>query len=191
MTPMLCFNAPSNRSTLWKLNTIFERLLYAFAHKGRLDSLVDIATATAWKIEKRWFGLRQRRQNNLCSKDSRPALKPTQFSMQWISGVLRTPEVKRSKNGTGHSPCIVPSVRMVGLFAYMHSQHPKRQFYLLHIWTGAWCRWLRHSAASRKDVGSNIDWVTEIFHWNNPFGRTVVLVSTQPLREMSNRNISW
>ena len=191
MTLMLCSNAPSNRSTSWKLNTIFERLLYAFAHKGRLDSLVDIATVTSWTREKRWFGLRQRQRNNLCSKDSLPTLKPTQFSVQWISGVLRTPEVKRSENGPGHSPYIVPSVRMIGLLAHMSSEHPKRQFYLLHIWMGAWCRWLRHSATSRKDAGSILDWVTEIFHWNNFFARTVTLLSTQPLTEMSKRNISW
>jgi len=108
MTPMLCFNAPSNRSTFWKLNTIFDGILYAFAHKGRMDSLVDIETVTAWTIEKRWYGLRQRRWNNLCSKDSRPALKPTQFSMHWIPGVLRTPEVKRPENGACHSPHKVP-----------------------------------------------------------------------------------
>jgi hypothetical protein len=28
-------------------------------------------------------------------------------------------------------------------------------------------------------------------HWNNPFGRTMALGSTQPLTEMSTRNISW
>jgi hypothetical protein len=30
-----------------------------------------------------------------------------------------------------------------------------------------------------------------IFHWHNPSGRTVALGSTQPLTEMSTRNISW
>jgi hypothetical protein len=30
-----------------------------------------------------------------------------------------------------------------------------------------------------------------IFHWHNPSSRTVVLGPTQPLREMSTRNISW
>jgi hypothetical protein len=29
------------------------------------------------------------------------------------------------------------------------------------------------------------------FDWHNPFGRTVALGSTQPLTEMSTRNISW
>ena len=31
----------------------------------------------------------------------------------------------------------------------------------------------------------------EIFYWHNPSGRTIVLESTQPLTEMSTRNISW
>ena len=30
-----------------------------------------------------------------------------------------------------------------------------------------------------------------IFHWRNPSGRTVALGSTQPLTEMSTKNISW
>jgi hypothetical protein len=30
-----------------------------------------------------------------------------------------------------------------------------------------------------------------IFHWHDPSGRTMILGSTQPLREMSTRNISW
>jgi hypothetical protein len=29
------------------------------------------------------------------------------------------------------------------------------------------------------------------FHWHNPVGRTMALGSTQPLTEMSTRNISW
>ena len=33
--------------------------------------------------------------------------------------------------------------------------------------------------------------VITIFHWHNPFGRTMVLGSTQPLTEMSTRNTSW
>jgi hypothetical protein len=33
--------------------------------------------------------------------------------------------------------------------------------------------------------------VTEIFHSNNPSGRTMFLGLTQPLTEMSTRNISW
>jgi hypothetical protein len=54
-----------------------------------------------------------------------------------------------------------------------------------------WRSWLRHCATSRKVAGSIPDGVTGMFHWHNPFGRTMALGSTQPLTEMSTRNISW
>ncbi len=47
--------------------------------------------------------------------------------------------------------------------------------------------WMRHCATSRKFAGSIPDGVTG----HNPSGRTVALRSTQPLTEMSTRNISW
>jgi hypothetical protein len=34
------------------------------------------------------------------------------------------------------------------------------------------------------------DGVSGFFHWHNPVGRTMALGSTQPLTEMSTRNIS-
>jgi hypothetical protein len=45
--------------------------------------------------------------------------------------------------------------------------------------------------ALRYKQGSIPDGVIRIFHWHNPFGRTMALGSTQPLTEMSTRNISW
>ena len=48
-----------------------------------------------------------------------------------------------------------------------------------------------HCATNRKVAGSIPDGVIGIFHWCNPSGRTVNLWSTQPLTEMSTRNISW
>jgi hypothetical protein len=42
-----------------------------------------------------------------------------------------------------------------------------------------------------KVAGSIPDGVIGIFHSYNPVGRTVALGSTQPLTEMSTRNISW
>ena len=57
---------------------------------------------------------------------------------------------------------------------------------------GTWWRsWLRHCTASRKVVGSIPDDVIGIFHWHNPSGHTMALGLTQPLTEMSTRNISW
>ena len=52
-----------------------------------------------------------------------------------------------------------------------------------------WRSWLRHCATSRKVAGSIPDGVIAIFHCHNPSGRTVALVSTQPLTEMSTRSI--
>jgi len=47
------------------------------------------------------------------------------------------------------------------------------------------------SATSRKVAGSIPDGVTGIFHWHNLSGRTMALGLTQPLTEMSTRDISW
>ena len=46
-------------------------------------------------------------------------------------------------------------------------------------------------ATSRKVAGSIPDDVIEIFHLHNPSVRTMALGLTQPLTEMSTRNISW
>ena len=54
-----------------------------------------------------------------------------------------------------------------------------------------WCSWLRHCATNGNVAGSIPDGVIGIFHWHNPSGRTMALGSTQPLTEMSTRNISW
>ena len=40
-------------------------------------------------------------------------------------------------------------------------------------------------------AGSIPDDVTGILHWHNPSGRTKTLGSTQPITEISKRNISW
>jgi len=58
-------------------------------------------------------------------------------------------------------------------------------------WGTRWRIWLRHCTTSRKVSGSIPDGVTGIFHWHNPSGRTMALGLTQPLTEMSTRNISW
>ena len=52
-------------------------------------------------------------------------------------------------------------------------------------------QWLRCCATNRKVAGSIPAGVSGIFHWHNPSDRTVALGSTQPLTEMSTRNISW
>jgi len=50
---------------------------------------------------------------------------------------------------------------------------------------------LNHCATSWKVAGSIPDGVIGSFHLHNPSGRTMALGSTQPLTEMSTRNISW
>jgi hypothetical protein len=61
----------------------------------------------------------------------------------------------------------------------------------VHLQVTRWRSWLRHCATSRKVAGSILDGTTDIFHWYNPYGRTMALGSTQPLTEMSTMNISW
>ena len=51
--------------------------------------------------------------------------------------------------------------------------------------------WFTHRATSRKVASSIPDHVTAIFHWYNISGRTMALDSTQPLTEMSTRNMAW
>jgi hypothetical protein len=51
-------------------------------------------------------------------------------------------------------------------------------------------QWLRYCATNQRVADSFPD-VIGIFHWHNPSDRTMVLGSTQPLTEMSNRSISW
>jgi hypothetical protein len=56
----------------------------------------------------------------------------------------------------------------------------------LLIICGTWCRsWLRHCATSLKVTVSIPDVVTGLFHWHNPSGHTMAMVSTQSQTEMS------
>jgi len=50
---------------------------------------------------------------------------------------------------------------------------------------------LRHCTTSWNVVGSIPDGVLGVFHGHNPSGRTMALGLSQPLTEMSTRNISW
>jgi hypothetical protein len=52
-------------------------------------------------------------------------------------------------------------------------------------------QWLRNCATNRKVAGSIQDGVIGIFHLHNRSVRTIALGSTQPLTEMSTKNISW
>jgi hypothetical protein len=50
---------------------------------------------------------------------------------------------------------------------------------------------VRYCATNQKVAGSIPDDVMEFFIDINPCDRTMALVSTQPLKEMSTRSISW
>ena len=54
-----------------------------------------------------------------------------------------------------------------------------------------WRSRLRRCATSRKVAGSIPGGVIGFFHWHNPSGRTMALRSTQPVTEMSTRDVSW
>jgi hypothetical protein len=49
--------------------------------------------------------------------------------------------------------------------------------------------WLKHYATSQKVVGSIPDEVIGFFNWPNPSNRNMVLGLTQPITEMSTRNL--
>jgi hypothetical protein len=49
--------------------------------------------------------------------------------------------------------------------------------------------WLRHYITRRQVAGSNPHEITGFFNWPNPSSRTMVLGPTQPLMEMSTRNL--
>ena len=57
-------------------------------------------------------------------------------------------------------------------------------------WATQWHSWLRHSTTIQKVTGSIPDFI-EIFHGHNFLVHTVAMGSTQPLTEMSTRNIFW
>jgi hypothetical protein len=59
------------------------------------------------------------------------------------------------------------------------------------IWGFQLHSWLRHCATSQKVTGSIPDGVIGISHLHNLSGRTMTLWLTQPLTEMSTKNISW
>ena len=64
---------------------------------------------------------------------------------------------------------------------------------LLRLFSGGtrWRSWFSHCDTSRKVADSIPGGFTGVFHWHNPSGRTVALGLTQPLTEMSTRDISW
>ena len=67
----------------------------------------------------------------------------------------------------------------------------KRTHQVSPKYTWLWRCWPRHCATKRKVAGSIPVGVIAIFHWHNPSGRTMTLALSEPLTEMSTRNITW
>jgi len=61
---------------------------------------------------------------------------------------------------------------------------------MLYNWVTRWGSWLRHCATSEKVAGSIPEGVIGIFHWHTS-DRSIAQGLTQPLIEMSTRDISW
>ena len=70
-------------------------------------------------------------------------------------------------------------------FDFTH-QHSSKEHTHTHTYIYIW-----HCDTNRKVTGSIPGGVIRFFHWHNPSGRTMALGLTQPLTEMSTRNISW
>jgi hypothetical protein len=93
------------------------------------------------------------------------------------------------------SNLIPPTWRAWSLYLYHQAQGvpvipPNTGFPFRHLLRVIWyCSWLRHYAASQKATGSIPDEVIGIFKWPNPSSPTIALWSTQPLTEMSTRNL--
>ena len=105
-----------------------------------------------------------------------------------FSHLLRVSACKRP-SGENSKKCLDVTVYIVNVMRYqLHGT-----FILITKYRGGmrWRSWLRHCATSRKVAGSSPNGVIGILHWHNLSGHTVALGSTQPLTEMSTRNISW
>jgi hypothetical protein len=90
------------------------------------------------------------------------------------------------------SQIIFPSIeteKLTQSWGVRHYLSMRLEIYLNN--TGGTRSWLRHCATSRKVAGSIPDGFIGIFYWHNPSGRAMALGLTQPLTEMSTRNISW
>ena len=62
---------------------------------------------------------------------------------------------------------------------------------LLTTWRNAVAQLVEALCYKSEGTGSISDGVIGNFHWHNPSGRTMAQEMTQPLTEMSTRNISW
>jgi hypothetical protein len=86
---------------------------------------------------------------------------------------------------------IVPAKFFPAVIPTYYSLSPKIVVYFcvyfFQAWYTRWRSWFSHYATSRKVAVSIPDGAIGIFHWHNPSGRTMVLGTTQLLREINTR----
>ena len=118
-----------------------------------------------------------RTETNYMNRTSNIGVNRTGWSCSFTTVLLRPTETKL------HSPQRISlNIRNMPYVEVQTAPHTKN--------TGSITK-LRHCGTSWNVAGSILDGVTGIFHWHNPSGRTMALGLTQPLTEMSTRNISW
>jgi hypothetical protein len=94
---------------------------------------------------------------------------------------------------TSHEAEASHSVPTFLSYGFLLTRKNSTHFPAVFSYTGGthWHSWSRHYATSRKITGWNPDEVIAFFNWRNPSSRTMALGSTQPLTEMSTRNLFW
>jgi hypothetical protein len=65
----------------------------------------------------------------------------------------------------------------------------KVYFTIILLFTTRFCSWLTHYVTSRMVAGSIPDDIIGFINYPNPTSLTIALASTQPLTEMSTRNL--
>ena len=122
-----------------------------------------------------------------------PLLWPTQHSVQRVRGLLPGDRAAGPWRWP-FTPSSAEVKEIVALYVYSPSGPVLGWIWPLNLCMCvaiAVAQWLRCCATNRKVAGSIPDGVIGNFHWHNPSERTMALVSTQPLTEMSTRSISW
>jgi len=85
-----------------------------------------------------------------------------------------------------HEIFVICTINLTKCHKYWsHANTNKQPYYELNQFP------IRYWLLLQKVAGSIPYGVIGIFCWHNPSGRTMALVLTQPLTEMSTRNISW
>ena len=144
-----------------------------------------------------WFHLLTTQQNknyvSYIRSDAR--IKTYMVHVRTLNGILHLHNSQTKTNFTFLGPCIV-----IYFYSKTNKMHNISNLFILE----------QHSTCFGRSLslrGSAVGWGTalqtgrsrvrfpmvslDFFHWHNPSGRTMALGLTQPLTEMSTRNVSW